>query len=277
MLGKCLFGEGIDSFAQLPISAVPVRMPRLLSGALWAKTVVFAAVPYCTEDLPGASLARFARVRDYHRFAQRLTGKLCDCLRGRYPDARAVGFADHSPFDEVEGACLAGLGVKGDHGLLITERYSSYVFLFALVTDLSEAELSAVGIPQGTGEVRGCTHCGSCRDACPGRCIGGGRETCASAITQKKGALSEAERDILLRAPYAWGCDACQDACPYTYAARKAGTLYTRIPYFTEHVLGRITPADVERMTEEEYASYAFGWRKKEVLIRNLTLREEKA
>ena len=89
--------------------------------------------------------------------------------------------------------------------------------------------------------------------------------------------LTEAEADILLRSPYAWGCDACQDVCPYTKAAIAAGTIETEIPYFRSRVLGRVTPAAIDAMTEEEYKSYAFGWRKKDVLIRNLTLREEKS
>lgn len=275
MLRDCFIEEKIDLFACLPVSACPVRLPRLLDGAPWAKTVVFAAIPYCTPDLPGANLARFARVRDYHAFAARLTEKLTESLTAQYPHARAVGFADHSPFDEVESASRAGLGVRGDNGLLITEKYSSYVFLYALVSNRTEAEIAAEGIPQGTGEVRGCTHCGACCAACPGGCIGGTRERCASAISQKKGDLSEEETAILRRAPFAWGCDACQDACPYTHTARMAGTIYTAIPYFRNHVLGKITPADVSAMSADEYRSYAFGWRKKEVLIRNLTLRED--
>lgn len=275
MLRDCFAEEKIDLFAYLPVSACPVRLPRLLDSAPWAKTVIFAAIPYYTPDLPGASLARFARVRDYHAFAAHLTEKLVGDLAAQYPASHAIGFADHSPFDEVESASRANLGVRGDNGLLITEKYSSYVFLYALVSDLTEAEIAAQGIPHGSGESGFCTHCGACRAACPGGCIGGTRETCASAISQKKGDLTETETAILRNAPYAWGCDACQDACPYTHAARRAGTIVSEIPYFREHVLGRITPADVESMSADEYKSYAFGWRKKEVLIRNLMLRED--
>ncbi len=272
-LKECFLTEKIDIFACLPIEAVPVRLPRLLDGAPWAKSVVFAAIPYYVSGTADANLARFARVRDYHAFAKPLTDKLTACLTG----ARAVGFADHSPFDEIEGACRAGLGVRGDNGLLITEKYSSFVFLYALVTDLTAEALLAEGIPLGGGEVKACIRCGACRAVCPGGCIGIDRATCASAISQKKGVLTEAEADILRSSPYAWGCDACQDVCPYTKAATAAGTIETEIPYFRSRVLGRVTPAAIDAMTEEEYKSYAFGWRKKDVLIRNLTLREGKS
>ena len=274
-LRDCFFDERIDLIACLPAEAVPVRLARLLDGVPWAKTVVFAAIPYYTGDVDGASLARFARVRDYHAYAAHLAEVLKACLAARHPAAHAAHFADHSPFDEVAGAVLAGLGVRGDNGLLITEKYSSYVFLFTLVTDLTLAEIEAEGIARGTVTAKECTHCGACRAACPGGCIGVGRETCASAISQKKGELSETEAAILRRAPYAWGCDACQDACPYTTAAAERDTLETEIPYFRARVLGRLTPEDIVQMPEDEYGSYAFGWRKKDVLIRNLTLREE--
>lgn len=273
-LGAFFRGEGIELFAALPPSVLTLRMPRLLDGFENPRSVVFAAIPYCTKDRVGANLARFARVRDYHAYAKDLGERAIACLCLRYPDLTARAFADHSPFDEVLGAAAAGIGILGDNRLLITEKYSSYVFLFSLVTDLPVEEIAAEGIPVGDGEIKTCHHCGACRLACPGSCIGADRVTCASAISQKKGALSPEEIEILKKSTAAWGCDACAEACPYTKSARERGTLYTPIPYFGEHVLGGVTPADIERMTDEEYRSYAFGWRKKDVLIRNLTLWE---
>jgi len=274
-LSEFFLGERIALFAHLPLNAVPVRMPRLLAPCRSPRTVLFAAIPYYTKDVPGANLARFARVRDYHAFAGRLGTAAADCLKERYPGADVHAFADHSPFDEVLGAAMAGIGILGDHRLLITKAYSSYVFLFTLVTDLPGEILTAEGIPAGEGTVRTCDHCGACRRACPGGCTGDDRTFCASAISQKKGELTEREREILKRSPAAWGCDACQDACPHTAAAIRAGTVETEIPYFKGHVLAKITPEAVAAMPEEEYGSYAFGWRKKDVLIRNLILREE--
>ena len=55
----------------------------------------------------------------------------------------------------------------------------------------------------------------------------------------------------------------------------RARTVEARVPYFREGRILRLTPEAVARMSEEEYASYAFGWRKKEVMLRNLCLRKE--
>ncbi len=262
--------EGVVLTASLPLEDVPVRLPRLLASVRAPRSVVFAAIPYAAA-VPPANLARFARVRDYHAYAASLGEGAVACLRVRYPDLSAAAFADHSPFDEVTGAALAGLGILGDHGLLITKPYSSFVFLFSLVTDLPLAALDAEDIPRGTGEIRFCEHCGACRDACPGSCIGRDRTTCVSAVTQKKADLTEAEEALLRRARTVWGCDVCQNVCPHTKAARP-----TEIPYFKDHVLGTLTADTVCAMTEEEYRTYAFGWRPREVLLRNLALYEEK-
>ncbi len=266
--------EGISLFAALPFSDLPLRLPRLLSSFSNPVSVVFAAVPYYREG--EGNLARFARVRDYHAFAKTLGDGAVALLKSHCPETVAVAFADHSPFDEVKAAALAGLGLLGDNGLLITEKYSSFVFLFALVTDRPLSFLLSEGIPEGTGVIKPCEHCGACALACPGACIGGGRENCLSAITQKKGELTAAESALLKASPFAWGCDRCAEVCPHTTRARAAGTLETKIPYFWDHTLSRLTVSDLEKMPEEEYKRYPFGWRPKETIIRNLTLQEDK-
>lgn len=267
-LARYFTSEGIPLFASLPFESVPVRMPRLLTAVREPQSVVFAAIPYATAHAP-ANLARFARVRDYHVFAQSLGDGAVSLLKKHWPDVSAAAFADHSPFDEVTGAALAGLGILGDHGLLITDAYSSFVFLFSLVTSLPPEALDREDIPRGAGDIRTCEHCGACRTACPGACIGGGRTTCVSAVTQKKAALTEEETDLLRRARTVWGCDVCQNVCPHSKNAR-----FTDVPYFKDHVLGSLSSDTVRAMTEEEYRAYAFGWRPREVLLRNLTVYE---
>lgn len=274
MLGGFLQSEKIDVFAFLPAQALPVQKPRLLERIPGARTVVLAAIPYCAAGEP-SNLAQFARCRDYHAFARDLGERCAALLAEHHPGCTAVGFADHSPYAEVQSAAMAGLGILGDNGLLITERYSSFVFLWELVTSLTAEELDAEGIPRGTGIIRECGHCGACTAACPGGCRDGDRTMCLSAISQKKGELSDTEAALLRRAPYAWGCDICQEVCPHTAAARAAGRMETEIPYFRAHRIGVLTEEMLDEMSDEEYASYAFGWRKKEVMRRNLRLRKE--
>jgi hypothetical protein len=63
-------------------------------------------------------------------------------------------------------------------------------------------------------------------------------------------------------------------ACPHTKRAIAEKSIDTPIPYFRENRLSRLTVQDVEAMDEGTYAAYAFGWRRKEIMLRNLRLRE---
>lgn len=265
---------GISLTAFLPADAPPVIRPHLLQSIPDVRTVLFAAIPYHVSE-ETSNLAMFARGRDYHAFARELGEGAAAVLRANHPDAACAAFADHSPYSEVAGAAMAGLGVIGDNGLLITEMHSSFVFIFELLTTLTPAEIEAEGIAPGDGVIRTCEHCGACRTACPGGCIGQDRVSCLSAIGQKKGGLTEDEVRLLRSGEYAWGCDVCQTACPHTAKSMAAGTLDTAIPYFRENRLSVLTAETIEAMDAAAYAAYAFGWRPKEVLLRNLRLRED--
>ena len=57
-------------------------------------------------------------------------------------DAKFKVFADHSPIDEVHASCISGLGFIGDNGLLINEKYSSFVFLAECITNVTPRQYS---------------------------------------------------------------------------------------------------------------------------------------
>ena len=275
LLRDYFHSAGIDGIGYLPADSLPVIHPHLLRSLPDVRTVLFAAIPYHVSG-ETSNLAMFARGRDYHAFAHALGEGASAILQMNHPNARSAAFADHSPYNEVAGAAMAGLGVIGDHGLLITERYSSFIFIFEFLTTLSPSEMEAEGIPQGDGVIRHCEHCGACAAACPGGCIGRDRSTCLSAIGQKKGELSEEEIRLFRSGKYVWGCDVCASVCPHTKRAMQVGTIDTPIPYFKENRLLKLTPETVKSMDKETYAAYAFGWRPKDVMLRNLRIMEEK-
>lgn len=221
-------------------------------------------IPYYVDE--PSNLACFAASPDYHALARRAFAACEDCAREAGGYFR--GFADVSPFAEVPLAAMCSLGVVGDHGMLITKLHSSFVVLGEIVSDLPEI---CEALPPAEGAIRECEHCGACRRACP---TGGldDRSLCISSVTQKKGELTEGEKRIIRENRSPWGCDRCALACPHTKRAKAAGTLETDVEYFRQHRLGYVTAADVAAMSDEEYASYTFSWRKREVLIRNLQI-----
>lgn len=227
------------------------------------RSVYFGLIPYYTRecDLP-RSVSAYAVSKDYHLFIEE-TGALIEKeAKEAFPGAGFAVFGDSSPFDERDGAARAGLGVIGRNGMLITEKYSSYVFIFEIVSDVPPDRE-----PVEPGR---CPGCGRCAAACPFGMTG---ENCLSAITQKKGGLDEKEKETVLRYGSVWGCDICQEVCPYTAAAKKAGTIYTDIPFFTGTALR--FPDEKTLADSDDFAQRAYSWRPKDVILRNIRLFEE--
>ena len=97
---------------------------------------------------------------------------------------------------------------------------------------------------------------------------------CLSALTQKKGALTPEEQQKILSLGSVWGCDICQEVCPYTAHARKMGTLYTKIPFFRQTALPHLTVQTLDAMSDEQLGQRAYAWRGRETIRRNLCLFE---
>lgn len=237
--------------------------------------VFVAAFPYFTNSHPGTgNLSLYARGEDYHRVLLRRLTWAAEQLAQRYPDHHFVPGSDASPLDERQCARLAGLGILGRHGLLILPPYGSWVFLGTILTDL---ELPSAPVPAPD-----CMGCGACIRACPTGALsetGFDPDRCLSDLTQRKGALTAEEEELLKAHPLIWGCDCCQLACPYNQdplcaplpeLAGETGDL----PY-----LDSLSLSDLEGLTNrtfrETYGRRAFAWRGPAVLRRNLSLKNE--
>ena len=269
---------GIDLVGALSLGDCILRKPYLLSREgfdLSAPDRLFVqifAVPYLSPaaEHPSRNLSAYATVRDYHVFFARLYDELLPRLRADFPQHKFAAFVDHSPIDEIEAATSAGLGVRGKNHLLLTNRYSSYIYLGEIITTLPLTPTPSPLPP----EARVCHGCDACTKACPMRSEGG---ECRSALTQKKGELSPEERMMLQTFDSVWGCDVCQEVCPYTTSARSRGTIYTTIPFFREQTLAHLTLSALDGMDDEAFHTRAYAWRGREVIRRNLLLKADNA
>ena len=268
--------KGISLCASLRLSDCRVRKPHLLTRAGFDVyhpndvAVLLLAVPYLTPqaDLPTRNVSSYAVSRDYHLFFKQLYDELIPPILAEYPNTHTVGFADHSPIDEVHAAAVAGLGVVGRNHLLLTEAYSSYVFLGALFTD------APVLTPQSPlpYEAQACCACGRCERECPSGCLTDDMSRCLSSLTQKRGELTDGACLQLRQHPLVWGCDTCQQVCPYTARAKANGTIYTDIPFFYEQPIPTLTLSVLDGMSDEQFSERAYAWRGRTVIRRNLLL-----
>ena len=228
------------------------------------RSVILFLVPYYT--LTPKNISRYAASYDYHLIIRSIGEGLCRALKEDFPNAKMKIYGDHSPIDERSIALTHGLGILGDNGLLINEKYGSYIFIGDLICDIPPEALSATA-PK---EVRFCTHCGACRAACPTGILRGEGDGCLSAITQRKGELEQWEQELMRRVHTAWGCDLCQSACPYNKSPEK-----TPIRMFYDNVLEELTRERLDLMTKEEFSNRAFSWRGRKVVERNLDILEK--
>lgn len=223
------------------------------------ETVLIFLLPYYAGET--VNLSRYAASLDYHICIRELTARLIASLGELYPGYTFRGFGDHSPIDERSAALVAGLGIVGDNGLLIHERYGSYIFIADILTDLPPERVGAIP-PR---PVLTCEHCGACRRCCPTGILRGEGEWCLSAITQRKGELTAEEIECMRANNTVWGCDVCQSVCPHNRAPQM-----TPIAFFHEDRIPLLTRERLDEMDDATFARRAFAWRKRKTVERNL-------
>lgn len=162
---------------------------------------------------PGdARVARYAWGEDYHRVLGDMLVRLADKLVALGAQANHTrGYVDAGPVPERELAQRAGLGWIAKNTMLIHPRLGSFTFIASLFTDL----------PLLPDEPFEADHCGSCRlclDACPTGAFPGERRLdsnlCISYLTiEHRDSFDEEQAELV--GDWLFGCDVCQDVCPW--------------------------------------------------------------
>ena len=204
--------------------------PRLLMKR-GARTAVVALLSYKPQrrqppHLPQVSC--YAYGADYHDVLKQKLRSLLAALQAQQPALQGRAFVDTAPLQERYWAAAAGLGWLGKNGMLISRELGSYTFIGVLLLD-DDVKSSA------TPAKNRCGACTRCISACPTSAIVDcGRvdaHRCLSYRTIEKHAnpqqgdaqSAEAEKDEKTAAPrYIFGCDICQEACPWNKKAKVA-------------------------------------------------------
>jgi epoxyqueuosine reductase len=183
-----------------------------------ARSLLVVGVSYRTVEPaegPGGRIARYAWGGDYHAAMKARLRQLAAWLADRAgPDARSRVFVDDGPLVERDAAVRAGLGFRGKNTNLLTP-IGSFVFLGALLTSVE------LEVDQPTP--KDCGACRLCIDACPTDALDEAyhlaAERCIAYLTiEHRGPVAEDLRPKL--GEWIFGCDICQDVCPYNASTR---------------------------------------------------------
>ena len=216
--GEMKYLESRDSSGQL-------RRASLQSVFPWARTVMVCAVnyntahPYSTQVQASGRgwISRYAWSReDYHDSVLRRLRKveakakhLCQPV-----EIETRSYVDTGPIVERVYAKYAGIGWLGKNTCLINQQIGSWLFLGVIITSL---ELT----PDLPAPDR-CGTCTRCIEACPTQAFVAPHQLdsnkCIAYLTiEKRGSIPEALRAGI--GHQVFGCDICQDVCPWNRKA----------------------------------------------------------
>ena len=229
----------------------------------WAKSVIVVAMNYnpgAPKSIePAAStrgwISRYAlSPRDYHDTLlgalRKVEATLIDRQRYAGEDISTRAYVDTGPVLERVYAKYAGIGWIGKNTCIINQELGSWIFLGVIVTSIAYSDF----VPEQTLNIAPdrCGSCTRCIDACPTEALVAPGQLDASRCIayftiEKRGSIPESERERIGR--HVFGCDICQDVCPWN---RKAPvTMSTR--FEADSSLVNPDLAELARMSGDQF------------------------
>jgi len=214
---------------------------RLLRSSLriavpWARSVIVCAANY-NADAPksidpapaeSAWIARYAwtgqdsgQPSDYHDVLLARLKKLEQSLQQALGPFVSRCYVDTGPLVERIYAKYAGIGWIGKNTCIIDQELGSWLFLGVILTALELPSAGPIQVPEDR-----CGSCTRCIDACPTGALVAPFEMdaslCIAYLTiEKRGPVPEPLRSQMGRQVF--GCDICQDVCPWNRRAPVSG------------------------------------------------------
>ena len=166
--------------------------------------------------MPRGWISRYAWGDDYHEILWKKLNELSAAMRGHFAEPFELrAYADTGPIHERAAAKYAGLGWLGKNTLLINQSLGSWLFLGVMLTSLPLAPTLG---PSDAPPPDRCGTCRRCLEACPTQAIVEpyvlDASRCIAYLTiELRGSIPEQFRDAMGR--HVFGCDICQDVCPW--------------------------------------------------------------
>ena len=230
---------------------------RLDPGAVvpGARTVIALGIPYSAgKEAAGQPecpvIARYARGGDYHLAHRDRMRALRRSLLEMDPTLSSYACVDAGVAMEKAWAERAGLGWIGKHGLIVSREHGSWFTLSVMVMNRS---LDRYDEPHP----RLCGDCDLCLRACPTSAFPSPGVVDARLCLSYQTVENHKAIPVALRAALAgrvFGCDACQEACPYNHSELPPGD-----PRQAARPLGLMSAVEIASLGRDEFVCLAAG------------------
>jgi epoxyqueuosine reductase len=213
-----------------------------------AKSVISLGLNYYTpdsysEEESKGKISRYAWGKDYHLIIWAMLDELENELKKVDPAFESISYVDTGPVMDKAWAVRAGIGWLGKHTNVINREIGSWFFIANVITNI-EFDYSEQ-IPDF------CGSCTACLDACPTNAIVKDyivdASKCISYLTiENKKDISEEFKGKFDN--WIFGCDICQDVCPWNQKFSVETLINDFHPQNKELILD-----EVVELTEDEF------------------------
>jgi len=206
---------------------------------------------------PG-KIARYALGDDYHEVMKSRLHLLADWIRQTVPDCQTRACVDTAPVLEKDLAARAGVGWMGKNTCVIHPQLGSWLLLGEIITTLA--------LPTDEPMDDHCGSCTRCLDACPTQAFTAPYQLdarrCISYLTiEHRGAIPAELQPAI--GEWLYGCDICQDVCPFNRKAPAANDPAWKPRFPT----GNIDAREVLNWTDDQYSTRLRGSAMKRVKL----------
>jgi epoxyqueuosine reductase len=256
---------GEMKYLETRTEAGELRRASATNAAPWVKSMVVCALNYSADkpysvaaaDPQRGWISRYAwGTKDYHDALLPRLKQVEAAIKQHAADLGQTietrSYVDTGPILERVYARHAGIGWIGKNTCIIHQKLGSWLFLGVILTSLE--------LPPDAPAADRCGSCTRCIDACPTHAIvAPGKldaRLCIAYLTiEKRGTIAEELRPAM--GHHIFGCDICQDVCPWNNKAGNAPP--TSVPEFQPQE--QLYHPDLRRLAQMDEEAYRHAFR----------------